>query len=147
LKKTRRGVSYIGIGRDYVLLDPEASSHSGTMFAQTRGLDYIPQTFLKHKFEDISIQDIAPDEYWHESRDIIKSQKYTAGKLGLYPIRMTNFGCGPDSMKIYQESKIQRDAGKPMLVLLTDGQTNNAPFVTRTEAFERVVNQHYQKNK
>ena len=33
-----------------ILLDPEASSHSGTMFAQTRGLNYIPQTFLKHRF-------------------------------------------------------------------------------------------------
>ena len=32
-----------------------------------------------------------------------------------------------------------------MLVLLTDAQTNNAPFVTRTEAHERVVNQNRPK--
>ena len=145
--KTRDEIAYIGIGRDYVLLDPEASSNSGTMFAQTRGLNYIPQTFIKHQFENQSIHEIAPDEYWHESRDIIQAQMQVANKPSSYPIRMINFGCGPDSMKIYQEEKIQRDAGKPMLVLLTDGQTNNAPFVTRTEAYERVVNQHYAKNK
>ncbi|NIQ94898.1 MAG: hypothetical protein GWN87_12315, partial [Desulfuromonadales bacterium] len=44
--------AYVGIGRDYVLLDPEASSNSGTMFSQVRGLDYIPQQFLEHKFQD-----------------------------------------------------------------------------------------------
>ncbi|MBN2183428.1 MAG: hypothetical protein JW715_16070, partial [Sedimentisphaerales bacterium] len=43
--------------------------------------------------------------------------------------------------KVYQEEKIQQAAEKPVLVLLTDAQTNNAPFVTRTEAHERVVNQ------
>jgi predicted nucleotide-binding protein (sugar kinase/HSP70/actin superfamily) len=54
---------------------------------------------------------------------------------------MMNFGCGPDSLKIYQEEKIQEAANKPLLTLLTDAQTNNAPFVTRTEAHERVVHQ------
>ncbi|NIN91546.1 hypothetical protein GTO36_00815, partial [bacterium] len=53
--------------------------------------------------------------------------------------------CGPDSLKIYQEEKIQQAANKPVLVLLTDAQTNNAPFVTRTEAHERVVNQSRQE--
>ncbi len=56
-----------------------------------------------------------------------------------------NFACGPDSLKIYQEEKIQHAANKPLLVLLTDAQTNNAPFVTRTEAHERVVNQSKHK--
>ena len=59
----------------------------------------------------------------------------------LFAIIMMNFGCGPDSLKIYQEEKIQQAADKAALVLLTDAQTNNAPFVTRTEAHERVVNQ------
>jgi predicted nucleotide-binding protein (sugar kinase/HSP70/actin superfamily) len=54
---------------------------------------------------------------------------------------MMNFACGPDSLKIYQERRIQEAANKPVLVLLTDAQTNNAPFVTRTEAHERVVSQ------
>jgi predicted nucleotide-binding protein (sugar kinase/HSP70/actin superfamily) len=96
-----------------------------------------------HRFKEISINDIAPDEYWHESKDILKAQLRVAGNPGLYAIRLTNFGCGPDSMKLMQERSIQEQACKPMLVLSTDGHTSNAQFVTRTEAHERVIEKHY----
>jgi len=135
------GVGYVGIGRDYVLLDPEASSNSGAMFSQIRGLDYIPQVFLEHRFKDISIERFAENEFWVQSVKILQANLYVANHPNLFPVRMMNFGCGPDSLKIYQEEKIQQAAGKPVLVLLTDAQTNNAPFVTRTEAHERVVSQ------
>ncbi len=133
---------YIGIGRDYVLLDPEASSDSGAMFSQIRGLDYIPQIFLEHKFRDIPIEDVVDNEFWVQSVKILQANLFVANHPNLFAVRMMNFGCGPDSLKIYQEEKIQQAANKPMLVLLTDAQTNNAPFVTRTEAHERVVNQN-----
>lgn len=133
--------AYMGIGRDYVVLDPEASSNSGSMFSQVRGLDYIPQIFLEHKFMDIPLDEIVENEFWVESVRIIQAGLYVANHPNLFAIRMMNFACGPDSLKVYQEEKIQQAAGKPVLVLLTDAQTNNAPFVTRTEAHERVVNQ------
>jgi predicted nucleotide-binding protein (sugar kinase/HSP70/actin superfamily) len=137
--------AYVGIGRDYVLLDPEASSNSGSMFSQIRGLNYIPQSFLENKFDDILLDDIAENEFWVESVQILKAHLYIANHPNLFAIRMMNFACGPDSLKIYQEEKIQQAANKPVLVLLTDAQTNNAPFVTRTEAHERVVNQCKQR--
>jgi predicted nucleotide-binding protein (sugar kinase/HSP70/actin superfamily) len=133
--------AYVGIGREYVLLDPEASSNSGAMFSQVRGLDYIPQIFLEHKFEHIPIDQIVTNEFWVESVKILKAHLFVADHPNLFGIRMMNFACGPDSLKIYQEERIQQAANKPLLVLLTDAQTNNAPFVTRTEAHERVVNQ------
>jgi len=133
--------AYVGIGRDYVLLDPEASSNSGVMFSQVRGLDYIPQVFLEHKFEDIPLDHIVENEFWVESVSILKANLFVANHPNLFAIRMMNFACGPDSLKIYQEEKIQQAVNKPLLTLLTDAQTNNAPFVTRTEAHERVVNQ------
>jgi predicted nucleotide-binding protein (sugar kinase/HSP70/actin superfamily) len=108
-----------------------------------RGLDYIPQIFLKHRFGPLSKAQLEV-EYWCENIDILCAHYYTAGHMNLYPIRLMNFGCGPDSIKLYHEERIQAEAGKPMLVLLTDAQTNNAPFITRTEAFERVVSRHYQ---
>ena len=132
---------YIGIGRDYVLLDPEASSSSGAMFSQIRGLHYIPQLFLEHKFLGISLDDVVENEFWVQSVKILKANLFVANHPNLFGIRMMNFACGPDSLKIYQEENIQRAANKPVLVLLTDAQTNNAPFVTRTEAHERVVDQ------
>jgi len=131
--------AYVGIGRDYVLLDPEASSHSGSMFSQVRGLDYIPQQFLEHKFMDIPIDSFVENEFWVQSVKILKANLFVADHPNLFPIRMINFACGPDSLKIYQEEKIHEAAAKPLLVLVTDAQTNNAPFVTRTEAHERVV--------
>jgi activator of 2-hydroxyglutaryl-CoA dehydratase/predicted nucleotide-binding protein (sugar kinase/HSP70/actin superfamily) len=133
--------AYVGIGRDYVLLDPEASSYSGSMFSQIRGLYYIPQLFLEHKFADVRLDDVVENEFWVQSVKILKANMYVADHPNLFAIRMMNFACGPDSLKIYQEEKIQQAANKPVLVLLTDAQTNNAPFVTRTEAHERVVNQ------
>jgi activator of 2-hydroxyglutaryl-CoA dehydratase/predicted nucleotide-binding protein (sugar kinase/HSP70/actin superfamily) len=137
--------AYVGIGRDYVLLDPEASSNSGSMFSQIRGLNYIPQTFLEHKFDDVQLEDVVENEFWVESVQILKAHLYVANHPNLFAIRMMNFACGPDSLKIYQEEKIQQAANKPVLVLLTDAQTNNAPFVTRTEAHERVVDQCKQR--
>ncbi|MBN1974058.1 MAG: hypothetical protein JW787_10500 [Sedimentisphaerales bacterium] len=133
--------AYVGIGRDYVVLDPEASSNSGAMFSQVRGLDYIPQIFIEHKFRDIPLEGIVENEFWVESVRILQAGLFVAQHPNLFAIRMMNFACGPDSLKVYQEEKIQQAAGKPVLVLLTDAQTNNAPFVTRTEAHERVVNQ------
>jgi activator of 2-hydroxyglutaryl-CoA dehydratase/predicted nucleotide-binding protein (sugar kinase/HSP70/actin superfamily) len=132
---------YVGIGRDYVLLDPEASSNSGAMLSQIRGLNYMPQQFLEHKFMDISLDGMVENEFWVQSVKILKANIYVADHPNLFAIRMMNFACGPDSLKIYQEEKIYQAANKPVLVLLTDAQTNNAPFVTRTEAHERVVNQ------
>ncbi len=133
--------AYVGIGREYVLLDPEASSNSGAMFSQVRGLDYIPQIFLEHKFNDLSLDSFVENEFWVESVQILKANLFVADHPNLFPIRMINFACGPDSLKIYQEEKIHQAVGKPLLVLVTDAQTNNAPFVTRTEAHERVVSQ------
>ncbi len=139
LQKVGNQTAYVGLGRDYVLLDPEASSYSGAMFSQVRGMHYIPQPFLKHRYEGYRIEDIATNEYWVQSVDILKAHQLVTETENLFGIRMMNFGCGPDSMKLFQEEQMQDDAGKPLLTLLTDAQTNNAPFVTRAEAFERVV--------
>ena len=143
LEKTAGEIAFVGVGRDYVVLDPEASSHSGAMFSGIRGLHYIPQIFLQHRYRHLSITDMAINEYWVESVDILKAHRFIAARANLFPVRMMNFGCGPDSMKLFQEELFQERSGKPMLTLLTDAQTNNAPFVTRTEAFERVVQGEY----
>jgi hypothetical protein len=115
------------------------------MFSQIRGLNYIPQVFLEHKFTDISLDNVVDNEFWVQSVKILKANLFVADHRNLFAIRMMNFACGPDSLKIYQEEKMQQAANKPILVLLTDAQTNNAPFVTRTEAHERVVNQSKQQ--
>ena len=130
---------YVGIGRDYVVLDPAASSETGRMFSAVRGMFYIPQVFLSHLYSHIPIDDLVDNEYWEHSSEILKASIFTARHERLFPVRQMNFACGPDSIKFMMEDLIFRRAGKPFLHLLTDAQTNNAPFVTRAEAFERVV--------
>ena len=130
---------YVGLGRDYVVLDPAASSDTGRMFSSVRGMFYIPQTFIAHLYSSIPIDDLVPNEYWEHSSEIIKASIYTARHERLFPIRQMNFACGPDSIKFMMEDAIFRREEKPFLHLLTDAQTNNAPFVTRAEAFQRVV--------
>ncbi|MCF7934715.1 MAG: acyl-CoA dehydratase activase-related protein [Synergistales bacterium] len=132
---------YVGLGRDYVLTDPEASSNTGRMFARTRGMEYIPQIFLEHRYREVPVDDLVENEYWIQSARITQAAIYTASHPRLFPIRLMNFACGPDSIKFSMESEIFNRAGKPFLHLMTDAQSNNAPFVTRAEAHQRVVAQ------
>ncbi|PNR95787.1 acyl-CoA dehydratase activase-related protein [Petrotoga sp. 9PWA.NaAc.5.4] len=130
---------YIGLGRDYVILDPQASSQSGSMFTKQRGMNYIPQTFLEKYYIDIPIDELSYNEYWYQNAHILQASIFTARHPKLFPIRQMNFACGPDSVKFYHEDEIFKRSDKPFLHLVTDAQTNNAPFVTRAEAHERVV--------
>lgn len=139
-------VGFVGLGRDYVILDPQASSNSGSMFSKQRGMRYIPQNFLEKYFKDIPVDELSYNEYWYQNAHILQAAIYTARNPKLFPIRQMNFACGPDSMKFYHESEIFRRAEKPFLHLVTDAQTNNAPFVTRAEAHERVVQKARPRN-
>jgi activator of 2-hydroxyglutaryl-CoA dehydratase/predicted nucleotide-binding protein (sugar kinase/HSP70/actin superfamily) len=130
---------YVGLGRDYVVLDPKASSSSGHMFSKVRGMRYIPQIFLQHRYRHLSVEGVAENEYWLHNLDILKASLFVAKTPGLYPIRQMNFACGPDSIKFFMEETLFSRVDKPFLHLVTDAQTNNAPFVTRAEAHERIV--------
>lgn len=132
-------VGYVGLGRDYVILDPQASSQSGSMFTKQRGMRYIPQTFLEEYYKDVPIDDLSYNEYWYQNSHILQASIFVAQHSKLFPIRQMNFACGPDSVKFYHEDEIFKRVEKPFLHLVTDAQTNNAPFVTRAEAHERVV--------
>ncbi len=145
--ESRDEPGYVGLGRDYVVLDPAASSDTGRMFSTLRGMNYIPQVFLTHLFDSVPVDDLVSNEYWEQSSSILKASIFTARHERLYPIRQMNFACGPDSIKFLMEDEIFRRAEKPFLHLLTDAQTNNAPFVTRAEAFERVVAKRHPSQK
>jgi len=103
--------AYVGIGRDYVLLDPEASSGSGAMFSQIRGLYYIPQIFLEHKFKDIPIEGIADNEFWVQSVKILKANLFVANHPDLFAIRMMNFGTSPGSMALSASAALYTGSG------------------------------------
>ena len=133
---------FIGIGRGYTLLDNKASSKVHELFS-SYGLHFVPAFFMKPPEVDIS--DIAENMYWVQGKTIIQYNLETALRPNLYPVRATNFNCGTDSILLYHEESIMNEAGKPHLVLQTDGHSSNAQFGTRTLANHEVVKAHKPK--
>lgn len=127
---------YIGLGRGYTLFDDKASSRVHELFVKN-GLHYIPSSFLKQELYDI--EQVAENMYWVQGRKIIRSNLSTAMTPYFFPVRATNFNCGSDSMLLFQEERIMEKAGKPHLILQTDGHSSNAQFGTRIHANHEVV--------
>ncbi|NVL90852.1 MAG: CoA activase [Desulfobacterales bacterium] len=70
---------------------------------------------------------------WQNTRDLMKALTLMRGDERLFPVLLTNFGCGPDSFFIkYMETEIE---GKPHLTLEVDEHTGDAGMITRIEAF------------
>lgn len=127
---------YIGLGRGYTLFDDKANSKVHELFVKN-GLHYVPAFFLKQ--ESYDIEQIAENMYWVQGRKIIRDNLSTAINPHFFPVRATNFNCGSDSMLLFQEERIIEKAGKPHLVLQTDGHSSNAQFGTRIHANHEVV--------
>jgi len=132
---------YVGLGREYVICDPMASSGTGSLFSRIRGMNYIPMVFLWKAYRNVPVHELVENEYWFNNAQILKASVFVARTSGLFPIRQMNFACGPDSIKFFMEREIFERADKPFLHLVTDAQTNSAPFATRAEAHERIVAQ------
>ena len=134
--KRKKEIVYYGIGRGYTLFDDKAGSSVQNLFA-SQGLHFLPAVFLKPSSHRIN--DVTENMYWVQGREIIKTALDAALSKGLFPVRLTNFNCGSDSILLFHEEKIMGTAGKPHLVLQTDGHNNNAQFGTRITANNEVV--------
>lgn len=70
---------------------------------------------------------------WKNPRDLLKLVIGMQSDKRLFPILVTNFGCGPDSFLIkYLEAE---NPDKPYLILEVDDHTGDAGMITRIEAF------------
>jgi len=127
---------YIGLGRGYTLFDDKASSRVHELFVKN-GLHYVPSFFFQPESWDI--ENVAENMYWVQGRKIIRANLDTAMNPHFFPVRATNFNCGSDSMLLFHEERIMEKAGKPHLILQTDGHSSNAQFGTRIHANHEVV--------
>jgi predicted CoA-substrate-specific enzyme activase len=74
---------------------------------------------------------------WRFNRDYVKVATIVRNDARLYPIVVSNFGCGPDGFTIkHMESLLE---GKPTLFLEFDEHQGEAGLVTRLEAFADEV--------
>ena len=135
LMKQKKPV-FLAIGRGYTILDPKASSSVSNLFA-SQGLHFLPPAFVTIPKYDIN--SISENMYWVQGREIIKETLESVLNNKFFPVRTTNFNCGSDSILLFHEEKIMAKAGKPHLVLQTDGHNNNAQFGTRITANYEIV--------
>ena len=77
--------------------------------------------------------------YWGDANRYLRGAE-AALKMGIYPLMLSSFGCGPASFteQIFQ-SLLQ---GYPHTILESDGHGGTAGFVTRIQSFLQSVHQH-----
>jgi len=91
----------------------------------------IPMDMLPLQDEDISAEH--PHMYWKYGQKILAGVRIIARDRRLYPVYITNFGCGPDSFIMkYIATEL---AGKPCLILEVDEHSADVGAITRCEAF------------
>ena len=94
------------------------------------GVQAIPQDYLPLSGADLSEQQ---NLYWRSGQKIIAAAGVVRQDPRLYPVYITNFGCGPDSFITHFFR--QEMAGKPFLQLEIDEHSADAGAITRIEAF------------
>ena len=91
----------------------------------------IPMDMLPLEEEDISADH--PHMYWKYGQKILAAARLVARDPRLYPVYITNFGCGPDSFILkYVGSEL---GGKPCLTMEVDEHSADVGAITRCEAY------------
>lgn len=95
------------------------------------GVLTIPLDFLKLDIEEVSHD--YPNMYWKTGQKFLAAARIIARDKRLYPLYITNFGCGPDSFitKFFAKEL----AGKPCLTIEIDEHSSDVGAITRCEAF------------
>ena len=117
------------IGRTYNTCDAGANMN---LAAKVRdlGVQAIPMDFLALHDADLTGHE---GMYWLSGQKILAAAHIIRGHPGLFPVYITNFGCGPDSfISHFFRSEI---GDKPFLQLEIDEHSADAGAITRIEAF------------
>ncbi|MBN1298941.1 MAG: CoA activase [Actinobacteria bacterium] len=88
-------------------------------------LDYLP-------LESVDIFDQWSNMYWEFGDRILSAVEIIKKDRRLYPVYITNFGCGPDSFIMQY---FEREIDRPYLKIEIDEHTAGAGVITRCEAF------------
>ncbi|GAH80067.1 unnamed protein product, partial [marine sediment metagenome] len=73
-----------------------------------------------------------PNMYWGYGQRILAAARQIKETDNLYPIYITNFGCGPDS---FISKDFTEEMDRPFLELQVDEHSAEAGIITRLEAF------------
>ncbi|SEP37777.1 acyl-CoA dehydratase activase [Propionispora vibrioides] len=110
----------------------------------------IPQKLIEMGYKVLTLANIPaydydvsayyPNMYWPFGQHILAGAKLVRDMPNLYPIYITNHGCGPDTiLSHYFTGEIQ---GKPYLHIEVDEHSSSVGVITRLEAFINSLD-HY----
>ena len=122
------------IGRTYNTCDTGVNMNLPSKIRDL-GVQAIPMDFLPLHTVDPSGQE---DMYWRSGQKIIAAARFIREQENLFPVYITNFGCGPDSFITHFFRREM--AGKPYLQLEIDEHSADAGAITRIEAFLDSLN-------
>ena len=95
------------------------------------GVRVLPMDFLP--LESVEVGEKWPNMYWKYGQQILASAEIIKLSPNLYPLYITNFGCGADS---FIERYFKEELGeKPHLIIEVDEHSAPAGVITRCEAF------------
>ena len=119
------------MGRPYNSADPGANLNIHRKLADL-GIRSIPIDMLPG-VEDVEADEDLESMYWSYGQRILRAAKVIREQRNLYPVYLTNFGCGPDSFITHFFKRVI--GGKPFLQLEIDEHSADAGMITRLEAF------------
>ncbi|MBW2317259.1 MAG: CoA activase [Deltaproteobacteria bacterium] len=118
------------LGKTHNIFDPGLNLHLARKLRRAGQLT-IPFDMLP--LDEVRLPDHYNNVVWKNTRDLLKALFWIRKDRRLYPVLLTNFGCGPDSFLMkYMETELP---DKPHLVLEVDDHTGDAGMITRIEAF------------
>jgi predicted CoA-substrate-specific enzyme activase len=122
------------VGRPYNSFTSFANKGIPQKFA-SRGVFIIPYEFLS-----LNNYQLDESQFWEAGKKILKAAKAIRDNDQLFPVYITNFSCGPDSMLVPQFRKII--GTKPSLTLELDQHTADAGITTRIDAFLDIIDNY-----
>ncbi|MGD9496834.1 MAG: acyl-CoA dehydratase activase [Armatimonadota bacterium] len=118
------------VSRSYNGCDPGANLEIPQKLRRM-GVLAIPMDFLP--LDEVRLPTDWFNMYWRYGQKIMAASEIIAHDDRLFPLYLTNFGCGPDSFII--QFFRERVGEKPTLIIEVDEHSADAGMITRCEAF------------
>ena len=125
-------VPVVVLGRDYTIYNKVLNSNVPAILRE-QGAIGIPVDCFPLDAEAPQFNDV----YWGYGQTLLRAAHQVRRMDGVYTLYCSNYSCGPDSFNLHFAAYAM--AGKPFVVIETDGHSGDAGTRTRVEAFLHCV--------
>ncbi|HVP37499.1 MAG TPA: acyl-CoA dehydratase activase [Terriglobales bacterium] len=130
LRSLKDSKAVLVVGRPYNTCDPFLSLE---LSEKLKELKCVALPLDSAPLKSAADTQMMPNMYWKYGQKILSASEFVKENPGIFPVYVTNFGCGPDSFILhFFKSNLGR---KPFLQLELDEHSADAGIVTRCEAF------------